>query len=78
MDEVADTILTLLGDILEPEDEYDYSVRPGQKRRSRAARSARRRHNWERRNQPRFGPLNGWEVDPQPIKANRRALMYGG
>lgn len=76
---VADIIVNLLlSDIIEPEDEYDYSVRPGQKRRSRAARSARRRHNWEKANRPQFGPENGWEVDPKPIVPNRRAMIYGG
>lgn len=78
MEETVETILGLLSDILEPEDEYDYSVRPGQKRRALAARSYRRRTNWERRNRPQFGPLNEWETDPKPAVVNRKALMYGG
>lgn len=78
MDETVEVILSLLGDILEPEDEYDYSVRPGQKRKARAARSSRRRNNWEKANRPKFGPLNEWEADPKPVVANRRALIYGG
>lgn len=65
----------------EPEDQYDYSVRPGQKGRSRAARSYRRRWKWENRNAPRFGPENGWEVDPDvPTRTpeQRRNYLWTG
>jgi hypothetical protein len=55
----------------------DTNVR-NNKTQARAARSARRRFNWERANRPNFGPLNGWEVDPKPVVVNRRAMMYGG
>jgi hypothetical protein len=48
------------------------------KKKSSGARSARRAWLHNKRNQPKFGPLNGWEVDPKPVVVNRRALMYGG
>lgn len=81
MDDIVDTILELLGDILEPEDKYDYSVRPGQKRRARAARSARRRFNWERHNKEQFGPENEWEAEPVKVERTaeeRRRYLWTG
>jgi len=57
---------------------YESTQQRSSKKRAQGARSARRAYNHERRNRPKFGPLNGWEADPKPIKVNRQALMYGG
>ncbi len=40
-------------------------------------RQYRRSYNWERRNRPKFGPLNVTHAEPQQIVVNRTKLMYG-
>jgi hypothetical protein len=51
---------------------------PNSKRTQSGKRCARRSWNHNKRNQPKFGPLNGWYCDPKPIVVNRKALLYGG
>jgi hypothetical protein len=60
----------------------DQNVIANPKRQQSGKRCARRTHNWNKANRPKFGPENEWETEPrgktQRTAEERRRYLWTG